>query len=171
MAKDKQNELNKKLIENENSRAKKKIFRYNEEQSRNEDAKNMNKYNSQQEQEQNNNAANQPQPEKTIVQKTIERYMTDTSNITFDEDYLLGLSYSLHTLSNDFHLDKHIFDNDVKDCITNTDVVMSIYNNDDNLILSMVNTLDLFKELLKDDTRKINKVVILSKVFDESQKV
>lgn len=171
MAKDKQNELNEKLTENENSRAKKERFRYSEEESRKEDAENMNTYNSQQEQEQNNNAANQPQPEKTIAQKTIERYMTDTSNITFDEDYLSGLSFSLHTLSNDFHLDKNIFDNDVKDCITNTDVVMSIYNNDDDLILSMVNTLDSFKKLLKDDARKINKVVILSKIFDESQKV
>lgn len=171
MAKDKQNELNEKLTENEASRAKKQRFRYSEEESRNDDAKNMNKYNSQQEQEQNNNAANQPQPEKTIAQKTIERYMTDTSNITFDEDYLSGLSFSLHTLSNDFNLDKNIFDNDVQDCITNTDVVMQIYNNDDNLILSMVNTLDSFKKLLKDDARKINKVVILSKVFDESQKV
>lgn len=171
MEKDKQNELNKKLTENENNRVKKERFRYNEEQSRNKDAKKMNDYNPQQEQEQNNNAANQLQPGKTIAQETIERYMTDTSNITFDEDYLLGLSFSLHNLSNDLHLDKNIFDNDVKDCITNTDVVMSIYNNDDNLILSMVNTLDLFKELLKDDARKINKVVLLSIVFDESQKV
>ena len=171
MAKDKQVELNEKLTENENSRIKKGKTRYNEEFSRNEDTTNMNDYYAQQEQEQNSNVANQPQSEKSKAQKTIEEYMTNTSNISFDEEYLSGLSLSLRTLSRDFNLDKNIFDTDVKDCITNTDVVMSIYNNDDNLILSMVKTLDEFKKLLRDDAGKIDKVVILSKVFDESQKV
>lgn len=169
MAKDKQAELDQKLAQNEQKRDAKDRKRYNEEDFRTKIHDEMNK----EEARQKNEIQNQPTPEVNNVpyaHTVVQEYMSPDKSVTFDKDYLIGLSTSLKHLSHTLELNKSVFETDVKDCITNTDVVTHIYNaqGGEVSIELMFKSLDAFKELLLKDAGNIDQITVLSGLFDHS---
>lgn len=172
MAKDKQAELNQKLAQNEQKRIGndgKPRKRYNEAESRIEDHGKMEEEKARQKNEiqnQSTSKVNNVPHAHTVVQE----YMSPEKSVTFDYDYLTGLSTSLKYLSHNFKLEKSVFETDVKDCITNTDVVTHIYNaqGGEVSIELMFNRLEKFKELLSKDADNIDQITVLSGLFDHS---
>lgn len=169
MAKDKQAELDQKLAQNEQKRDTKDRKRHNEDTFQEEVRGKM----AEEEARQKNESQNQPQSKENNVpyaHTVVQKYMSTEKNVTFDDDYLIGLSTSLKYLSNTFELDKVVFETDVKNCITNTDVVAHIYNAQDGevSIKLMFDRLESFKELLNKDAANIDQITILSGLFDHS---
>lgn len=169
MAKDKQAELDQKLAQNEQKRDTKDRKRHNEDTFQEEVRGKM----AEEEARQKNESQNQPQETENNVpyaHTVVQKYMSTEKNVTFDDDYLIGLSTSLKYLSNTFELDKAVFETDVQNCITNTDVVAHIYNAQDGevSIKLMFDRLESFKELLNKDAANIDQITILSGLFDHS---
>lgn len=164
MAKDKQAELDQKLAQNEQKRIGndgKPRERHNEEQYRQKVQEEMNKEKARKK----NEIQNQP-----IAHSTVQEYMSPDKSVTFDDEYLIGLSTSLKYLSHNFELNESVFETDVKDCITNTDVVTHIYNAQDGevSIKLMFDRLNAFKALLEKDAGNIDQITVLSGLFDHS---
>ena len=169
MAKDKQAELDQKLAQNEQKRDAKDCKRYNEEDFL-EDVRGKI---AEEEARQKNEIQNRPTPEVNNVpyaHTVVQEYMSPDKSVTFDDDYLKGLSTSLKYLSHNFKLEKSVFETDVKDCITNTDVVTHIYNaqGGEVSIELMFKSLEAFKELLLKDAGNIDQITVLSGLFDHS---
>lgn len=176
MAKDKQAELDQKLAQNEQKRnAKerkrngKERKRHNEDEFRDEVRGKM----AEEQARQKNEMQNQPTPEVNNVpyaHTVVQEYMSPDKSVTFDKDYLIGLSTSLKHLSHTLELNKSVFETDVKDCITNTDVVTHIYNaqGGEVSIELMFNRLEAFKKLLLKDAGNIDQITVLSGLFDHS---
>lgn len=169
MAKDKQAELDQKLAQNEQKRDAKDRKRYNEDKFREDVRGNMAK----EEARQKNEIQNQPTPEVNNVpyaHSKVQEYMSPDKSVTFDDEYLIGLSTSLKYLSHNFELKESVFETDVKDCITNTDVVTHIYNAQDGevSIKLMFDRLNAFKALLEKDAGNIDQITVLSGLFDHS---
>lgn len=169
MAKDKQAELDQKLAQNEQKRDAKNRKRHNEGDFR----KEVRGKKAEEEARQKNEIQNQPTPEVNNVpyaHTVVQKYMSPDKRVTFDKDYLIGLSTSLKHLSHTFELDKSVFETDVKDCITNTDVVTHIYNAQDGevSIKLMFDRLNAFKALLEKDAGNIDQITVLSGLFDHS---
>ena len=165
MAKDKQAELDQKLVQSEQKRD----ARYNEEDFREEVRGKM----AEEEARQKNEIQNRPTPEVNNIpyaHTKVQEYMSPDKSVTFDDDYLKGLSTSLKYLSHNFKLEKSVFETDVKDCITNTDVVTHIYNaqGGEVSIELMFKSLEAFKELLLKDAGNIDQITVLSGLFDHS---
>ncbi len=169
MAKDKQAELDQKLAQNEQKRDAKDRKRHNEDDFR----KKVRGKKAEEEARQKNEIQNQPTPEVNNVPYAytkVQEYMSPDKSVTFDDDYLRGLSTSLKYLSDNFKLEKSVFETDVKDCITNTDVVTHIYNaqGGEVSIELMFKRLEAFKELLLKDAGNIDQITVLSGLFDHS---
>lgn len=172
MAKDKQAELDQKLAQNEQKRIGndgKPRKRHNEAEFRDEVRGKM----AEEEARQKNEIQNQPTSEVNNVpyaHTKVQEYMSPKKSVTFDDEYLKGLSTSLKYLSHNFELNESVFETDVKDCITNTDVVTHIYNAQDGevSIKLMFNRLNAFKALLEKDAGNIDQITVLSGLFDHS---
>lgn len=169
MAKDKQAELDQKLAQNEQKRNGKERKRHNEDEFRDEVRGKM----VEEQARQKNEMQNQPTPELNNVpyaHTVVQEYMSPDKSVTFDKDYLIGLSTSLKHLSHTLELNKSVFETDVKDCITNTDVVTHIYNaqGGEVSIELMFNRLEAFKKLLLKDAGNIDQITVLSGLFDHS---
>lgn len=169
MAKDKQAELDQKLAQNEQKRDAKDRKRHNEDDFR----KEVRGKKAEEEARQKNEIQNQPTTEVNNVpyaHTVVQEYMSPDKSVTFDDDYLKGLSTSLKYLSDNFKLEKSVFETDVKDCITNTDVVTHIYNaqGGEVSIELMFKRLEAFKKLLLKDAGNIDQITVLSGLFDHS---
>lgn len=172
MAKDKQAELDQKLAQNEQKRIGndgKPRERHNEEQYRQKVQEEMNKEKARKK----NEIQNQPTSEVNnvpLAHSKVQEYMSPDKSVTFDDEYLIGLSTSLKYLSHNFELNESVFETDVKDCITNTDVVTHIYNAQDGevSIKLMFDRLNAFKALLEKDAGNIDQITVLSGLFDHS---
>lgn len=169
MAKDKQAELDQKLAQNEQKRDAKDRKRHNEDDFR----KEVRGKKAEEEARQKNEIQNQPTSEVNNVpyaHTKVQEYMSPDKRVTFDDDYLRGLSTSLKYLSDNFKLEKSVFETDVKDCITNTDVVTHIYNaqGGEVSIELMFKRLEAFKKLLLKDAGNIDQITVLSGLFDHS---